>query len=353
MDGLRRYEARQKNKLLAIMGTFILLVVLAIAFTAAGETDVTVPDILRTLLHALKPGGTADTADIMEEKVILYLRLPRVALAVFGGFGLSVSGAVMQGITRNPLVSPFTIGISNAAAFGASLSIVFGFGFLAGSDIGVVLQAFLWALGCMVLVYAITTKAGMSPESMILTGIGLNYLFGAATSMVKYFADEHKLSAIVQWEFGSLNGARWESVAVVAAIVSGCVIMLFFFSPALNIMAAAEDETAKALGLNPVKIRAVTGILAVLATAAVISFTGVIGFVGLAGPHIARMVIGSDHRYLIPFSALTGAVLMLAADTFGRVILAPLIIPAGIVISFLGVPIFINLILTRRKGYFG
>ena len=125
---------------------------------------------------------------------------------------------------------------------------------------------------------------------------------------------------------------------------------MFYHAPALNIIAAGDDEVAKSLGIHPERVRLIVCVEAALATAAVISFTGVIGFIGLAGPHIARILIGSDHKYMLPFSAVMGALLMLAADTIGRLILAPVMIPVGIVISFLGVPIFINLILMQRKG---
>lgn len=346
---LRKYEGGLKKKIGIILISFAVMLGLAILFTAMGATDTTASDILKTIGSAVRSKGRVEGT---QEKVILHLRLPRIALAIFGGFGLSVAGAAMQGVTRNPLVSPFTIGISNAAAFGASLSIVFGVGIFTGSELGIVFHAFIWALGCTVLVYTISKKVGMSPETIILTGIALNYLFSAATSMIKYFADEHKLASVVQWEFGSLNGAGWNSVLVVSVVVIICILLIYLFAPALNIMSAVDDEVAGSMGIHPDRVRTVVGVLAVLATAAVISFTGVISFVGLAGPHIARMVIGNDHRYLIPFSAVTGALLMLVADTIGRLVLAPVIIPVGIVISFLGVPIFVNLILTKRKGDF-
>lgn len=341
------YRKKRKKKVLLIVVGLMLMLALAIAFTALGATDAGIADVLIALKNFVLSGGSIDGK---EDKVILLLRMPRIVLAIFAGFGLSVAGTAMQAVTRNPLVSPFTIGISNAAAFGASLSIVFGVGLFAGSQTGVVLNAFLWALGCMLLVYVISIKVGMSPSSIVLTGIALNYFFSACTSTIEFFASEHKLAAVVQWAFGTLNGSQWQEVFVVMTVVTVCCICLYLFSPALNIIASGDDEVAKSLGLHPERVRMEVCIFSVLATAAVISFTGVIGFVGLAGPHIARMLIGSDHRYLIPFSAIIGALLMLISDTIGKMILAPVIIPVGIVISFLGVPIFINLILTQRKG---
>lgn len=160
------YRKKRKKKVLLIVVGLMLMLALAIAFTALGATDAGIADVLTALKNFDLSGGSIDGK---EDKVILLLRMPRIVLAIFAGFGLSVAGTAMQAVTRNPLVSPFTIGISNAAAFGASLSIVFGVGLFAGSQTGVVLNAFLWALGCMLLVYVISIKVGMSPSSIVLT----------------------------------------------------------------------------------------------------------------------------------------------------------------------------------------
>lgn len=342
---LRDYAASRARAGLLLLGGGVLTVVLGVVFAALGATGTTPGDILAALAGVVR-GEALSTPQL----VILHLRLPRVAMAIIAGCGLAVSGAAMQGITRNPLVSPFTIGISNAAAFGASLAIVFGIGFFPGTQGGIVLTAFSLAFLCAGVVYLVSLGAGMSPEALVLTGIGVNYLFSAATSVIQYFADEHRLAAAVAWAFGSLNGISWEQVGAGALVVLPCFLGLFSLAPSLNILASGDDETARSLGVEPGRVRVLAGVLSVLATAGVISFTGVIGFVGLAGPHIARMLLGSDHRLLLPFSALVGAILLLTADTIGRLILAPVLLPVGIVVSFLGVPIFLNLLLSRRKG---
>lgn len=346
-DLLGRYEAGRARAAALLLFGVLLVAGLGVVFAALGATDTGPGDIAAALVRAA--GGLELTT---RQKVILHLRLPRIAMAIIAGTGLSISGAAMQGITRNPLVSPFTIGVSNAAAFGASLSIVFGIGLLPGTRMGVVLTAFLFAFLCAGAVYLVSMGAGMTPEALVLTGIAVNYLFSAATSVIQYFADEHRLAAAVAWAFGSFNGASWDQAGTAFAVVAVCFVGLYAFAPSLNVLAGGDDEVARSLGTDPGRVRVVTGILSVLATAGVISFTGVIGFVGLAGPHIARMLLGSDHRLLLPFSAIVGAALMLAADTVGRLILAPVLIPVGIVVSFLGVPIFLNLLLSRRKGGF-
>ena len=325
---LNEYQKRKHRKYLLIVSGFILMFILAIFFTTLGTTDTTFSDVAGSIFRAFTSGGKISDK---QDKIIVLLRLPRMAMAIIAGIGLSSAGAAMQAATRNPMVSPFTIGISNAAAFGASLSIVFGIGFFSGSQLGTVFNAFLWALGCMGLVALISTKVGMSPSTIVLTGIALNYLFSACTSTIEFFANEHKLAEVVQWAFGSLNGSQWHEVLIVTVIVCICTVGMFYHAPALNIIAAGDDEVAKSLGIHPERVRLIVCVEAALATAAVISFTGVIGFIGLAGPHIARILIGSDHKYMLPFSAVMGALLMLAADTIGRLILAPAMIPVGIV----------------------
>ena len=333
--------------MLLLLICVLLVLVCAIWFTGTGTADTTLEDIFGALRGGLFRGGELENAN---QKIIWLLRLPRIALAILAGAGLSVAGAALQGITRNPLVSPFTVGISSAAAFGASLSIVYGFGLLGGTDIGIVISAFTWALVCAIIVYAISIRVGMTPESIILTGIATNYLFGAMDSVVKFFASDYQLAAAVQWLFGSLNGATWENVFVVSMFALPCMICIYIFAQPLNIMSSGSDDVSRSLGIVPGFVRMCVGFLSVLLAASIISFTGVIGFVGLAGPHIARMLIGNDHRFLLPFSAITGALLVLVGDTIGRIILSPVSVPVGIVVSFLGVPVFLHLILKRRRG---
>lgn len=342
---LARYRAGRARGAALIAGGGLLTVALMAVSASLGATGTTPGEAAGAVWGALR-GVELTTPQL----VVLHLRLPRGVMAVAAGWGLSVSGAAMQGITRNPLVSPFTIGISNAAAFGASLSIVFGLGLLPGTRAGVVLTAFALALVCAAGVYLAAGRGGMEAEALVLTGIAVNYLFSAATSVIQYFADEHRLAAAVAWAFGSFNGARWEEAGMASAIAAVCAIGLYALAPALNLLASGEDETARSLGADPARVRVLAGLLAVMATAGIISFTGVIGFVGLAGPHIARLLVGGDHRLLLPLAGVAGALLTLTADTLGRLILAPVLVPVGIVVSFLGVPVFLHLLLGGRKG---
>lgn len=350
MDNLARsYKAAEHKKLLLILTALLLTLAGAYAFTTLGMKNVSSLQ-LWLALQKLAAGTLDSGSDAAVNKVIVLLRLPRIILAILAGIGLALAGAVMQSLTRNYLVSPFTLGISSAAAFGASVGIVFGTGVFWQSEAGMITCAFVSACACGCIVYSIARYIGMSPSSLVLVGIALNYLFSAMTAAIEFFAKEHKLEAVVQWTFGSFNRAGWESIGITAAVtlIGFAVMMLYCLK--LNVMATNSDEMAQSLGVNTGRVRVICGMLAILLTATIISFTGVIGFVGLIAPHIARLVIGDNHLYYLPFASVLGALLLLCADTIGKFVLYPVNIPVGIVISFLGVPLFIHLILLKKRS---
>ncbi|WP_371377578.1 FecCD family ABC transporter permease [Sporomusa aerivorans] len=343
----QEYKAANKKKYLLLLSTAVIIVVLGLFFTAIGMKQGVMQVLIAVKLYFA--GTLEGSPDTNINKIILLLRLPRIALAILAGIGLAVAGVVMQSITRNDLVSPFTLGISSAAAFGASLCIVFGNTLFFQSEAGIVTCAFIACLLCVAVIYTVAQKLGITPTAIVLVGIALNYFFSALTATVEFFAKEHKLEDVVQWTFGTFNRASWEHVAFTGGVVIVCFLLLQRYGLELDVLASNDDDMAKSLGIQPGRLRTKIGITAVLITAAIISFTGVIGFVGLIAPHMARILIGNEHKFLIPFSGLLGALLLLLADTFGKYILYPVSIPVGIVISFLGVPLFIHLILSGGK----
>lgn len=340
-------SVRKKYGLIALIAALTLLC--GIWFTTIGMSDCGAFQAWHAVTRWLD-GTIGEGPDVAGNKIILLLRLPRILLALLAGAGLAVSGALMQSVTRNYLVSPFTLGISSAAAFGASMCIVFGTGLFFESDLAMILCAFAASCGCGLVVYGISQRIGVKPSSIVLVGIALNYFFSAMTATIEFFAREHKLEAVVQWTFGSFNRATWESVALTGIVVALCCVLSLRYCLPLNAMATSDDETVKSLGVHPERLRTVSGLLAVLMTSTIISFTGVIGFVGLIAPHMARFVIGNDHRFYLPFAAVLGAFLLLVSDTVGKLILYPVNIPVGIVISFLGVPLFVHLILSKGRS---
>lgn len=329
-------------------GTVVCLLVATWCVTA-GTTDAGLLDVWRAIRLAVF-GGVLTEDFAQTYSVIVNLRLPRVLLAFAAGAALSLAGVVMQGLLRNPLVSPFTLGVSPAAAFGAALAILLTGG-SAGSGSWLVIGCALGtALGVSALVLGLASAKAMSAATLLLLGIALTQLFEAMTAALQFVADENTLQAIVRWTFGSVNNADWNDVVVVGSGALAALPLLFWFSRDLNAIAFAGDDAAKSLGVNVTAVRVGLIVVSVVLAAVVVSFCGVIGFVGLVGPHIARLAIGADHRYLLPFSFLTGGLLLVIADTVGRTVLAPSVIPVGIVVAFIGAPVFINLILTRRAA---
>ena len=343
------YKSLKRKKQLTIVGALLLTFICGYFFTTIGLPNINNLQVF-TAVQKLINGTINSGSDVAVNKIILLLRMPRILLAILAGIGLAVAGAAMQSVTRNYLVSPFTLGISSAAAFGASMCIVFGTGAFFQSDAGMIICAFAASCGCGFVVYGVSRQIGITPGSIVLVGIALNYLFSAMTATIEFFAKEHKLEAVVQWTFGTFNRATWESVALTGIVVLICFAVLMLYCLPLNAMASNDDETVKSLGVNPERIRTICGLLAVFMTSTIISFTGVIGFVGLIAPHMARFIIGNDHRFYLPFAAVLGALLLLLSDTIGKFILYPVNIPVGIIISFLGVPLFIHLILSKRQG---
>ncbi len=318
--------------------------------TSIGSASLGINDVAHAIFARIFPFANIESSHFAEV-VVWELRLPRIVMAIVAGAGLALSGAVMQGIMRNPLVSPFTIGVSSAAAFGASIAIVFGFGIIGGERYVVITNAFIFALITAFLVYGLARIRGVTGETLILAGIALMYLFSALTSLLQYLATEEELQAVVYWMFGSLSGSSWKNILVASIILFFCLPFLMKYSWDLNAMASGGDEIATSLGVNAPQVRVVCLILATLITAGIICFTGIIGFVCLVSPHIARLLIGADHRYLLPYSCILGALLLLIADTVGRNVISPVIIPVGIVTAIIGVPFFVYLLMTRRKEY--
>jgi iron complex transport system permease protein len=350
IEAKEAYSKLTVGKLFFILAGLGGLVVLVLVATSVGSADLGVKSVASAIVARIFPFLNLEVSSKVYA-IVWDIRLPRIVLGVVAGAGLAVSGAVMQGIMRNPLVSPFTIGISSAAGFGASVAIVLGAGVVGDEKYLVITNAFIFALLAAFLVYGLARIRGMRPETLILAGIALMFFFSSGTSLLQYIATKEELHAVVHWLFGSLTGASWENIVVVLIIFSCCLPFLIKYSWDLNALVAGDD-VATTLGVNTRRVRIVCMVLATLITAGIICFTGIIGFVCLVAPHITRMIIGADHRFLLPCSCILGGLLLLGADTLGRTVFQPVVIPVGIVISVIGVPFFVYLILRTRKEYF-
>jgi iron complex transport system permease protein len=289
--------------------------------------------------------------------IVFSIRLPQVLSAVIAGAGLSIAGVVMQAVLGNPLASPYTLGISQAAAFGAAFSVmVMGSGVMLSSaaDAVNVVQpgitasaAFIASMAATGMIILVAHLKRGAPEVMVLAGVALGSLFTAGTMFLQYFADDVQLAAMVFWTFGDVARADWNELGVMA-VVTGAAVLFFVFN-AWNFNAVdAGDETALSLGVHVRRVRFSGMFTASLVTAVIISFVGIIGFVGLVCPHMVRRIIGDDYRFLIPGSCIMGGILLLAADTAARLAMAPKVLPVAVLTSFVGAPVFLYLII---KGY--
>jgi iron complex transport system permease protein len=296
--------------------------------------------------------------DSEEAYIVWEIRLPRTIGAILTGASLGVSGAVMQNVLRNPLASPFTLGISHGAAFGAAFAIIVleagktfnvgpvGFSIVHG--VPVVFSAFCGALLTVLIILGLSLLRSLSPQAIILAGVALSSLFTSATMFLQYFSDEVRVASTVFWTFGDVGKAGWQENKIMALTFCISFALLWLNRWNYNSMLWG-DETAKNLGTNPEFLRIFSLLLCALLTAVPTAFLGIIGFVGLISPHIIRLLIGNDYTLLIPFSAMAGAGLLLASDLLARTILSPIVLPVGIITSFIGAPVFLSLLLGRNR----
>lgn len=326
----------------------VLLVALLLVMVAAigiGAVDVPPGDVGRIIWHHLTGDGAS--GDPAMDRIVWDFRVPRVVLAALAGTGLAVSGVVLQAVVANPLADPYVLGTSSGASLGAALAITLTGGALGG--LGVSSAAFLGAIGAMVLVFLLGQRAGrLAPTRLVLSGVAIGYLLLAATSYVQLRATPTELRAVMFWMLGSVAGAQWGQLPVVAAVVLTTTVALAFFGRRLNALLAG-DETATALGVDVNRLRAVLLLLASLLTGTVIAVAGGIGFVGLMVPHLVRLTTGADHRRLLPRAALAGALYLVVVDLLSRTVNSPDELPIGILTALFGAPFFLWL-LRRNKS---
>lgn len=346
--GIQAYRQHIKRKwvILGALGSLVCLLMLL--SVNAGAADLDPFQVLTTIL-----GHGGEKASI----VIWKIRMPRVVAALIAGAGLSIAGCVMQNVLKNPLASPSTLGISAAATLGANLAIiVLGAGTIlntAGDSVIisnpylVVICAFACSMGAVFVILGLSKLRSFSAESIVLVGVALGSIFSAATTLIQYFAPDTLIAAAVFWTFGDLGRVAWGEVLIMSVVVVAC--MAYFVSQRWNYNALANgEETARGLGVNAQRVRLWGLTLSSLITATTVSFLGMIGFIGLIGPQVMRRILGEDHRFLIPASALAGSVILLVADTLARVVASPVVLPVGAITSLFGGPMFLYIVMRGR-----
>ncbi len=326
---------------------FVVVCLIAIVFVAGftvtiGSVSITFIEAYETIWNHL----TGNIENTMFDYVIWDLRMPRVIGGIFAGLGLAVCGVVMQNTLKNPLADPYTTGVSSGASLGATVTLTI-FGGALGSWYGAI-GAFVFALIPVFIMIAITKMKDASATTMIMAGIGIMYVFNAITTMMMMSVESQTMQAIYNWQVGTLDLLAWEQLPVLIGIVVVGLIISMLISGKLNVLATG-DESAKAMGINADRMRIWCLLLVGVVSAAVVAFTGLIGFVGLVAPHITRLFIGSDNKFLIPASGVFGGMLMIIADAAGRVILFPEVIQVGVIMSLIGGPVFLLLLLGSKR----
>jgi len=326
-----------------------LLAALGLVALAAFATDLlTGPSSLGAarLWAVLVDPETVSRADHV---IVWNVRLPGAVLALLVGGMLSLAGAEMQTILNNPLASPFTLGVEAAASFGAALAIVLAFGVPGIPDSWLVpANAFVVAFGSTLLLQAVSRARGRRSETLILFGIAIFFSFNALLSLLQFLASQEALQQIVFWMMGSLARASWEKVGILAAVLAAMLPFSLSASWKLTALRLGEDR-ARSFGIDTERLRLTTLLRISLMTATAVAFVGTIGFVGLVGPHIARLLIGEDHRFFLPASLMSGAIIMACASVASKSLVTGVLVPVGVVTSLIGIPIFVALILARPE----
>ncbi len=340
-----------RNKKAAIAVLLVLVAVLAVFALMTGSSRMTVRDCLEALL---KKGSASNN------RIIWNIRIPRMLAAIIAGAGLSVSGLIMQTNLNNAMASPSTLGVSNAAVFGANLSIIAfagGFlstgnnlsGYMAGANpYATSLMAFLFSTLSILLILGLCKVRRFSPNVVVLAGIAVGSVWTAATTILQFYATDVGLSAAVIWNFGDLGRATYRTDGIMAAVVAASLTVFMLFAWKYNAMLSG-DASARSMGVNVDALRFISLLLGSVVTAVCVSFLGIIGFVGIICPHVTKKLLGQDHRFSIPASALSGSLLLLFADTVSRGMGRGSALPVGAITSLLGAPFFLAIIFSGRR----
>jgi iron complex transport system permease protein len=341
MEGIRRIRIRQVSYILAVSAILVLLVAYSITISS---TTITPLEVYETLVNQMFP-GMFDVPEKTQE-IIMKVYAPRVFMAVIVGAIFAIGGCLVSTILKNPLATPYTLGVSSSAAFGAGMSIILGITAAVGAA-GTMINAFIFSLIPAAVILIATSRKSMMATTMILVGVSMSYLFSSANTIMQYFGDAEAVKMALFWAVGDLNNATLGQVPYVLATLVLTVIAALYLTKDIDVMRMGDD-TATALGVNVKRVRTAVIVLACFSTAVAVSFVGAIGFVCLLAPQISRVFVGGNIRYLIPASAVTGALLLTVADIIAKDLLNPIMLPVGAITALVGAPLLIYMLLRRR-----
>lgn len=342
LAGLDGYARLVRRRFLLLAGLCVVVLASFLADLVTGPSSLSPFDAIRGLMGA-------DDLSAPFMVIIWDVRLPQALLAVLVGASLSLAGAEMQTILNNPLASPFTLGVSSAASLGAALAIVLGVG-IPGIDGTWIIagNAFIFAFGSVLLLQSLSRLRGTGTETLILFGIAMVFTFNALVALIQFVATQEALQQLVFWSMGSLSRANWEKLGLLCIVLAVMAPLALLDSWKLTALRLGEDR-ARSFGINVGRLRFISLLRVSILAATSVAFVGTIGFIGLVGPHIARLLVGEDHRFFLPASMLTGAAVLSLSSVASKTIVPGAVMPVGIVTALIGVPFFVTLILFRRE----
>ena len=348
MEDERDAIARLFIKRIAFIVAALIAAIALIAFSITlGSSGLTPSEVYKALVKSIFPDMFPEITQ-KTMNIVMIVRAPRVLMATFGGAALAIGGCITQSLLKNPLATPYTLGVSSGAGFGAALVILFGFG-ITGTYIDAIASAFIFSLIPIAVVILASRRRNMTPMTIVLCGVAMSYVFSASNTIFQFFGEASAVKSVVFWMVGDLNEILLWNIPYVAIPFIVIFIITMLLSKDFNIMRMGDD-TATSLGINVRMMRTLGLLLSCLITAIVVSFTGCIGFVCLLAPQISKIFVGNEMQYLLPASALLGACLLSVADIIAKTIYAPIMLPVGAVTALVGGPILVLLLLNSAKN---
>lgn len=346
---VREYRALIAKKVLFIIVCLIIAIVALGVSISIGAREISFSRVYELLFaHILGTTYEYGSVDWVEDAVVWDYRLPRALFALVAGAALAVAGVAMQSVMNNPLADPYTTGISSGACFGVAIAIILGFTLTqnAYSDFALVVNAFVFSLIPIAMILAVAPRTRSSPATLILAGTAIAYIFNALNTLLMVSTESETLARVYLWQVGSIEGITWDDMPIVLLTSVVGIFIISILSRQLNILSLGESS-AKSLGVDVDGLRSILLLVMAFMVAAIVSYAGIIGFIGLVSPHVVRMLIDSDNKYVIPASALFSAALLLVCDIICRVISPNGEVAVGVIISFIGAPIFLYLLVRR------
>lgn len=343
------YSRYTYRKVLFIALCIGFIFILFFVSLCVGTLELSIGEVYSLFFKHLVGEKPVDPSDIYNDHIVWDFRVPRAIFAIVAGISLSIGGVVMQSVMKNPLADPYTTGVSSGALFGVAIAMIMGFAIGGRGAFGVVLNAILFSMVPIALIVIMAPFFRRSPATLILAGVAISYLFNSFTSLLMISTDSETLAGVYRWLVGNFSDLTWDVIPLSLSMTIIGMIVLLPLASKLNLM-SLDDKDAKSLGVDVETLRVICLVVLGFMTSVVISYVGIVAFVGLVVPHMIRLVIGADNKYLMPAAGAFGAVFLLGCDIISRAIDIGASIPVGVVTSAIGAPIFMYLIIKQKRS---